>query len=92
LAARTTAGSGSIGLRTVGTARYHSIMCSIEERIAEIDRAVDELADAKNAAAAIGTDDSGHVLARLAELWALLADLDPEVAKRLAGYQALLSF
>lgn len=36
-------------------------------------------------------DDSGRILARLAELWGLLADLDPEVARRLAGYQALLS-
>jgi hypothetical protein len=33
--------------------------------------------------------DSDPIVARLAELWALLAELDPEVGRRLAGYQAL---
>jgi hypothetical protein len=90
-AARKGRGNGLISLRTVGSARYDSIMCSIEQRVAEIGRAIDELASAENAAAATDTEDSGRILARLAELWALLADLDPEVAKRLPGYQALLS-
>jgi len=58
-------------------------MCSIEQRVAEIGRAIDELA--------IEAQDPTLVVARLAELWALLAELDPEVARRLAGYQALLS-
>ncbi|HXS65476.1 MAG TPA: hypothetical protein VN767_21675 [Streptosporangiaceae bacterium] len=39
----------------------------------------------------IEPDDSSRIVARLAELWGLLAELDPEVARRLAGYQALLS-
>jgi hypothetical protein len=76
-------------------------MCSIEQRVAEIGRAIDELAskagmpaegaDAASGAVAIEPDDPSRVVARLAELWGLLADLDPEVARRLAGYQALLS-
>ena len=73
-------------------------MCSIEQRLEEIGRAIEELAvqarmpAGSEAAVAIEPDDdSSRVLARLAELWGLLADLDPEVARRLAGYQALLS-
>jgi len=71
-------------------------MCSTDAtaaaaRVAEIGRAIDDLAvkagpDARAGAAA---DDTDPILARLAELWALLAELDPEVAKRLAGYQSL---
>jgi hypothetical protein len=47
--------------------------------------------DAEKTAVAIEPDDSSRIVARLAELWGLLAELDPEVARRLAGYQALLS-
>lgn len=58
-------------------------MCSTAaQRIAEIGQAIDDLA--VRAAA-----DSDPIVARLAELWALLAELDPEVGRRLAGYQAL---
>ena len=32
--------------------------------------------------------DADRVAIRLAELWSLLADLDPEMARRLTGYQA----
>jgi hypothetical protein len=75
----------AIGLRAVSTTYYDSIMCSTaEQRIAEIRQAIDELA-VKAAPAA----DTDPIVARLAELWALLAELDPEVARRLAGYQAL---
>jgi hypothetical protein len=49
-----------------------------------------EAPDTENLAVGIEPDDSSRILARLAELWGLLADLDPEVARRLAGYQALL--
>lgn len=70
-------------------------MCSIEQRLEEIGLAIGELAVQAGmpaeGAASIEPDDSGRILARLAELWGLLADLDPEVARRLAGYQALLS-
>ena len=69
-------------------------MCSIEQRVQEIGQAIEELAVQAGmpaeGAAAIEPDDSSRILARLAELWGLLADLDPEVARRLAGYQALL--
>ncbi|HEY3905695.1 MAG TPA: hypothetical protein VGM14_17440 [Streptosporangiaceae bacterium] len=70
-------------------------MCSIERRLEDIGQAIEELAVQAGmpaeGGAAIEPDDSSRILARLAELWGLLADLDPEVARRLAGYQALLS-
>ncbi len=78
-------GNSPIGLRAVGMSRYHSIMCSTAWRIAEIGRAIDEVA----VKATSGSGDTDPIVARLAELWALLAELDPEVARRLAGYQAL---
>ncbi|HET9898740.1 MAG TPA: hypothetical protein VFQ44_27780 [Streptosporangiaceae bacterium] len=61
-------------------------MCSIAaQRIAEIGQAIDDLAG-KAGAHPVDTDP---LLTKLAELWTLLAELDPEVARRLAGYQAL---
>jgi hypothetical protein len=79
-----------IGLRAETGSNYHSIMCSTtEQRIAEIGRAIDDLARKAGHEAGSGGDDE-PILARLAELWALVADLDPEVSRRLAGYQALL--
>ena len=104
------------------SSRYASIMCSKpEERIAAIERAIDELA--ADAAAAYARprrpaprqavpgqerpgqsgptaehpadqaderttgQDGDPIVARLAELWALLAELDPDVAGRLPRYQ-----
>jgi hypothetical protein len=67
-------------------------MCSTAaQRIAEIGRAIDDLAAHAAPAAhpAPAASDTGPLVARLAELWALLAELDPEVARRLAGYQSL---
>jgi len=62
-------------------------MCSTAaQRIAEIGRAIDDLAFSDAGPAA---GDTGPIVARLAELWALLAELDPEVARRLAGYENL---
>lgn len=70
-----------------GSARYHSIMCSKPaQRIADIGQAIDDLAAQVGPGSAA---DTGTRLTKLAELWALLAELDPEVAKRLPGYQAL---
>ncbi len=61
-------------------------MCSIPaQRIAEIGQAIDDLA----VEAGPAPGDTDPIVARVAELWALLAELDPEVARRLAGYQAL---
>jgi hypothetical protein len=92
--------------RDVGRRRYDSIMCSTsEERLAEIGRAMDDLAalaevGGASASGAAGTpgnllpacgqagDGADEVMKRLAELWARLAQLDPEVAKRLPTYEA----
>ncbi len=98
-------------------------MCSNpEERIAAIERAIDELAAEAAAAYArprrpvpgqgipgqgvpgreappaerpadqAGEDAAGQagdpIVTRLAELWALLAELDPDVAGRIPRYQA----
>jgi hypothetical protein len=62
-------------------------MCSTAaERIAEIGQAIDDLAG-KTGPTVPG--DTDPLVVRVAELWTLLVELDPEVAKRLAGYQAL---
>ena len=89
--------------RGVSGCRYDSIMCSTsEQRIAEIGRAIDDLAAQAEAGAAgavgnaagtapargDGCADADQVLKCLADLWARLAQLDPEVAKRLPTYEA----
>ncbi len=63
-------------------------MCSTP--VQRITRAIDELAAQADAARACdaGENDSGVVVNRLAELWAQLAELDPEVARRLPTYEA----
>ncbi len=71
-------------------------MCSTAvQRIAEIGQAIDELAAQAEAAEARSgqtregqTSDSDQVVIRLAELWAQLAELDPDVARRLPTYEA----
>ena len=76
-------------------------MCSTAvQRIAEIGQATDELAAQAGAAEARSgrtsegqtfegqTSDSDQVVIRLAELWAQLAELDPDVARRLPTYEA----
>lgn len=70
-------------------------MCSNPaERLADIARAIDELAALAVAAYARAGDraadapDDEQLVTRLAELWELLADLDPEVARRMPVYQA----
>jgi hypothetical protein len=62
-------------------------MCSTTgDRLTEIAAAIDELAAGWRVADAAGRAD---VLARrLADLWALVAELDPGVASRLPGYQS----
>ena len=63
-------------------------MCSTP--VQRITRAIDELAAQANAARGCdaGAGDSEQVVARIAELWAQLAELDPEVARRLPTYEA----
>lgn len=59
-------------------------MCSTEERLALIGEAIDEVA----AAASEGAAGAGiaDLTARLARIWAMLAELDPALARRLQGY------
>ena len=82
-------------------------MCSTPaQRIAEISKAIDDLAaearrsaanSGKPAAAAtqaaagpsgVPAEQADGVVLRIAKLWEELAELDPEVAKRVATYQA----
>ena len=53
-------------------------MCStLADRLARIERAIDELA---------GESGTADVEDRLARLWQMVADLDPELSRRMAGY------
>jgi hypothetical protein len=56
-------------------------------RPGEVDRlgrAIDELADAAQG----GNASTQDVATRLAQVWDMVADLDPELARRLAGYDS----
>ena len=69
-------------LRPVSTARYRSSVCSTADAaLAEIVRAIDELAAASREAAA------PELAARIARIWAMVADVDPELARRRLGYE-----
>jgi hypothetical protein len=68
-------------------------------QVDRLGRAIDELADAMRARDAGmqdgGTHDGGmqdagmrEVAAHLARVWEMVAELDPELARRLAGYNA----
>jgi hypothetical protein len=68
-------------------------MCSMtDSRLAMIGSAIDELAEAARAeAAAAGAGDSrpgtaGTMAERVAGIWAMVADLDPGLARRLSWY------
>ena len=60
-------------------------MCSTEERLALIGEAIDEVAAASREDAASGAG-MADLTARLACIWAMLAELDPALARRLRGY------
>jgi hypothetical protein len=61
-------------------------MCSTREaRIAMIGAAIDELATAARTGAA-GHADVTELAARLAGIWAMIAELDPALAARLRSY------
>jgi hypothetical protein len=63
-------------------------VCSTHEaRLAQLGRLIDEVAAAARAAAQDPGTSAG-LAAQLADAWSLLADLDPALALRLAGYQA----
>jgi hypothetical protein len=60
-------------------------MCSTAgDRLARISIAIDELAADSAARAQPGQADD--LADRLAQLWAMIAELDPELARRLPGY------
>lgn len=63
-------------------------MCSTP--VQRIALAIDELAAQANTAGSCdaGARDPEQIVARLAELWAQLAELDPEVARRMPTYEA----
>ena len=68
-------------------------MCSItDQQLALIGMAIDELAEAARAeAGGAGTGDirpgtSDTMAERVASIWAMVADLDPGLAKRLSQY------
>jgi hypothetical protein len=62
---------------------YRSSVCSTPEpSLDDLTRAIDELAAASRAGAAPGRLDE-----RIARLWRILADLDPELARRLSRYE-----
>jgi hypothetical protein len=62
-------------------------MCSTTgERLARIGSAIDKLAADMVAGAQSGSADD--LADRLAQLWAMIAELDPELARRLPGYDS----
>ena len=65
-------------------------MCSTsEQRIAEIGQAIDDLAaKTREARARAERRDADQVVIKLAQLWGKLAELDPEVARRMPTYEA----
>jgi hypothetical protein len=61
-------------------------MCSTREaRIASIGAAIEEVAAAARASEA-GPGDVTDLAARLARIWAMVAELDPALAARLRSY------
>jgi hypothetical protein len=58
-------------------------VCSTQESpLGRLARAIDDLAaDSRDGAA------QAHLAERIARLWGMLADLDPELAKRRPGYE-----
>ena len=62
---------------------YRSSVCSTPEpSLDDLTRAIDDLAAASRAGAA-----PGQLNERIARLWGMVADLDPELGRRLARYQ-----
>jgi hypothetical protein len=59
-------------------------VCSTPEAALDaLARAIDELAADSGAGAA-----PGHLAERIARLWGMIADLDPELARRRSGYES----
>jgi hypothetical protein len=62
-------------------------VCSTEDRLARIGEAIDEVAEAASQGAASGAG-MADLTAQLARIWAMLAEVDPALARRLRGYSA----
>jgi hypothetical protein len=61
-------------------------MCStVEERLALIGTAIDEVAAAASAGE-LSSARMAELTARLAHIWAMITELDPALARRLQGY------
>jgi hypothetical protein len=64
-------------------ADYRSRVCSIPDSpLARIARAIDELAADSCSDAA-----TARLAERIAQIWAMVADIDPELARRRSGYE-----
>lgn len=62
---------------------YRSSVCSTPKpSLDDLTRAIDDLAEASRAGAVLG-----QLNERIARLWSMVADLDPELYRRLARYQ-----
>jgi hypothetical protein len=59
-------------------------MCSNESALGRAYEAIQELVS--RSAGEPGAPEEDDMAARLAEAWAMIADADPEVARRLRGY------
>jgi hypothetical protein len=63
-------------------------MCSMEDdRLARLGQAIDDLAAESQAQSRSTAND--YAADRVADIWAMLADLDPELANRMAGYDTM---
>ena len=76
--------------RAVGPVGYHSRVCSTTgDAIERIAAAIDQLAnDARDASSARGATGQRELSRRVARLWQMVSDLDPELARRARRYTA----
>ena len=81
------AGSPSDRLRPASPLGYPSPVCSITgDAIGRIADAIDQLAS--DALGESGQTDQGALAARIADVWAMISALDPELARRRREYTA----
>lgn len=76
--------------RATGPVGYHSRVCSSTgDAIERIAAAIDQLAsDARDAASTHGASGQRELNRRVASLWQMVSDLDPELARRALRYTA----
>ena len=84
-ACENTGGSPGKAPADAGRVRYHSAVCSnTGDAVDRLAAAIDQLAnDAR------GDASDPELAARVAGLWQMVSDLDPELARRAQGYTAL---